>query len=88
MSQLKEIENNIINSFRLAKNDILMGYKTIVDEYLTPIIINSNDYIVKSAYARMSDDNFKMYTVELDDLNHGFTNYIYIVSICSIYNRP
>jgi hypothetical protein len=56
-----------------------MGYKTIVDEFLSPIIINGNDYIVKGVSTRITEDNFKVYDVDiLDDMN-GSIMRIFIV---------
>lgn len=59
--------------------DRLMGYKTIVDDFLSPIIINGNDYIVKSVETRMSDDGFKVFDVMIEDYLTGFIKTVYIV---------
>lgn len=74
------IRNTLIESNELlAKGDKLTGYKTIVDEYLSPVIINSNDYEVLDVESRISDDGFKVFNVLIRDLDTQFDKEIYIV---------
>ncbi len=63
----------------ITKGDRLMGYKTIVDEFLSPIIINSNDYLVKEVSTRITDDKFKVFEVKIEDYYTGFDYNIFIV---------
>lgn len=77
--------NNYIRKLLITSTDLicigdkLMGYKTIVDEYLSPIIINSNDYLVESCNRKLTDDGFYVYDLFIRDYNTGFTTNIYIV---------
>jgi len=50
---------------QLDLNDLLTGYKTIVDEFNEPILTNSEDYVIKSLEKRMSEHGFMMFTVTL-----------------------
>ena len=59
--------------------DRLMGYKTIVDEFLSPIILNSNEYLVIKVDYKISDDNFKVFEIEVQDYYSGMIYNIYIV---------
>ena len=63
----------------IVKGDILMGYKTVVDQFLSPIVINSNDYLVEQVDSRISDDGFRMYVLTLKDLTDDNIVFIYIV---------
>jgi hypothetical protein len=63
----------------LTVGDKLMGYKTIVDEFLSPIILNSNEYLVNKVEDRISDDGFKVFEVEIEDYYTGMKCLIYIV---------
>ena len=63
----------------ISIGDKLMGYKTIVDEFLSPIIINSNDYVVTRVESKLTDDGFKAFEVTIKDLNTGFCTDVYIV---------
>ena len=63
----------------LTVGDKLMGYKTVVDEYFQPIIINSNDYKVVDVQTKMSDDKFQIFDIIIEDYERGFTKNIYIV---------
>jgi len=63
----------------LVKNDILTGYQTIVDEFISPIIINSNDYIVIDVYKKTSDYKFDMFVATLKDLDTGFIHTVNVV---------
>ena len=52
-------------------DDLFTGYKTIVDEFISPIIINSEDYIVNQIEERISQDGFKGYNLVLTDVFTG-----------------
>lgn len=52
-------------------NDLLIGYKTIVDEFNKPVITNSEDYVIKQVVTRMSDLGFKTYAVKLQPRHGG-----------------
>lgn len=52
----------------IAKDDKIMGYQTIVDEYNQILIVNSNDYIVTSVIDRITDDGFKEYVAHVSEL--------------------
>lgn len=84
--------NNSINSWNsyirsllidsdqiLSKDDLLTGYKTIVDEYLSPILINSEDYIVKSITDRTSESNFKTYITTLQAIVSSEASFINVI---------
>lgn len=55
---IKDAEKNII-----TKNDLLMSYETIVDEFNSPIISNSEEYIVKDL-------------VNYTDVKYGFKGFL------------
>jgi len=63
----------------IVKGDVLMGYKTIVDDYLSPIVINGDDYIVNESQAKMSDYGFKLFLVDIEDLATHYRKKIHIV---------
>jgi exodeoxyribonuclease-5 len=63
----------------LDVNDLLTGYKTIVDEFNDPIITNSEDYIIKDISKRMSEHEFMTYTVLLYAMTSGTTRTITVV---------
>lgn len=46
-------------------NDLLIGYKTIVDEFNKPMLINSEDYIVNDIIKRQSDNNYACFSVQI-----------------------
>lgn len=49
----------------LNLNDLLTGYKTIVDEFNDPIIINSENYVIQDINKRMTEHGFMSYVVRL-----------------------
>jgi len=53
-------------------NDLLIGYKTITDEFNETVIINSEDYVVIQVIPRMSEEGFKSYAVKIMP-RHGGT---------------
>lgn len=69
------IRNTIIQdadkSF-ITKNDLIMAYETIVDEYMSPIISNSEEYIIKDM-VNYTDDKygFKGYLIKFQMVNGG-----------------
>ncbi len=52
-------------------NDLLTGYKTIVDEFASVVISNSDDYFVDTITEKYSDDGFKVFVVRLTSLSTG-----------------
>jgi GTPase SAR1 family protein len=63
----------------LVSGDIITGYKTIIDEFNNPTIINSEDYIVISTKARISDDKFSVYQTKLKSLYSKNEIFIHVV---------
>ena len=60
------IRNNIIRDADKAiinKHDLIMSYETIVDEFLSPVINNSEEYIIKDI-------------VNFNDQHYGFKGYL------------
>lgn len=74
------IRKNTINDteFIITKDDLTVGYKTIVDEFNTPILINSEDYVIEHIQPRVSDDGFDMFAVNFRSLldNRSFTSFV------------
>ena len=52
-------------------DDLFTGYKTILDEFISPIITNSEDYIVNQIEERISQDGFKTFNLILKDVFTG-----------------
>lgn len=78
----KYIRNNIIKSDKLIElNDFLTAYTTIIDEFLSPIIINSEDYVVKEIVNYvMKDTNVSGFLCKLQALHDGrITPYLFLV---------
>ena len=46
-------------------NDLLIGYKTITDEFNDTVLINSEDYIVQQVVTRESESGFRSYAVKI-----------------------
>lgn len=77
------------NKAIVSVDDLFTGYKTIVNDYNTPIILNSEDYIVENVEERISDFGFNCFRTTLrsaytfmptsvDIVNHkdeSFVNY-------------
>lgn len=63
----REIRKRLFNDsrFMLEDGDVLTAYNTIVDEYNTPIIINSEDYIINSMRDYINQYGIKTYAVNL-----------------------
>ncbi len=73
-------------------DDVFTGYKTIVDEFLKPIIINSEDYIVANVEYRRSDYGFFVYRTVLRNVYDNGTSAVEIVdhkhsSFIKYYNK-
>lgn len=70
------IRSNIIkdnNKAIITKNDLIMSYETIVDEYLSTIINNSEEYIIKDIVNYVDDKyNFKGFLVKFQMIHGGF----------------
>ena len=56
----------------IDRNDLLIGYKTITDEFNDTVIVNSEDYVVENVIPRASQDGFKSYAVKIAP-RHGGT---------------
>lgn len=68
-----EIINNHQNAI-ILKDDLIMSYDTIVDEFMSPILYNSEEYIIKSIVDYVSPDyNFKGYLIQFQMIHGGFT---------------
>lgn len=52
-------------------NDLLTGYRTIVNEFGTVVISNSDDYFIESITERLSDDGFKVFVVNIKSISSG-----------------
>lgn len=66
-SIIKDAERGI-----LTKNDLLMSYTTITNEYMDIIINNSDDYIIKNIGEYYdSEYNFKSYLVQFINVDTG-----------------
>lgn len=63
------IRDAIINNKEVVNiHDLFTGYRTIVDNYLNPIITNSEDYVIDSVNKRQSEHGFGEYMTEIKDL--------------------
>jgi len=76
------IRQNLINSDELLiTGDILTGYNTIVDEFNSPYITNSEDYIVVDSTPYINTYGFKGYMVKLkNNFNGKETPYIFVLN--------
>lgn len=63
----------------LVKDDVLLAYQNIVDNNISPILINSEDYIVDDVYDRFSELGFREFVVHLISVTTGKTTSILIV---------
>lgn len=54
-------------------NDLLIGYKTITDEFNETVLINSEDYVIEEVIPRTADGGFKAYAVKISP-RHGGTS--------------
>lgn len=55
----------------ITTHDLLTGYKTIVDNYNNPILINSEDYVITDIVERLSDYKFKVFQCTLMQVGTG-----------------
>lgn len=46
-------------------DDLLVGYKSIYDEFLAPTIINSEDYFIDKVIYRESDERFNVFSIDI-----------------------
>lgn len=69
------VRNNIIEDSDknfITKNDLIMSYETIVDEFMSPIISNSEEYIIKDMVNYTDDKyDFKGYLIKFQMVNGG-----------------
>jgi len=64
----------------VSVGDLLTGHQTVVDEFFDPILINSEDYVVRKCEKRVSEDGFAFYRVFADSIsskNKNGTNEVY-----------
>lgn len=69
------------NSIELiGVGDVLTGYNTVLNEFLDPIIVNSEDYIVDDVSKRITDDGFDVYVCTLRGYATGslYTNVLIV----------
>lgn len=76
-SIIKDADKNII-----TKNDLLMSYNTIVDEYGSVIINNSEEYIIKDIVDYIDPSyNFKGFYIRFQQVHGGFvTRPLFIIN--------
>lgn len=84
------VRNNIIKNCEkgiLTKHDLIMSYETVVDEFLDPIIYNSEEYIVNDIVNFIdSKYNFKGYLVKFQLVHGGYiTKPLFIIDHTDIY---
>ena len=60
-------------------NDLLIGYKTITDEFNDIVLTNSEDYVIKNVTPRMADAGFKSYAVKIAPRHGGRDVEVHIV---------
>lgn len=86
----KFIRYNIIEDAHtavLTKNDLLLSYTTLVDNFREPIITNSEDYIVKDISNFTNKDGIKGFMVRLITINGGSnTKPLFVVDHSSYSN--
>jgi hypothetical protein len=66
------IRNSLLDNPQalITEDDLLTGYNSIVDENLSPVLINSCDYIIRDITPRITDDGFNVFsTILVDDTN-------------------
>lgn len=49
----------------ITKDDMFTAYRTVFDEYKSPIIINSEDYVVNDVRYYVSDNGLACYCITL-----------------------
>jgi hypothetical protein len=74
----KHIRNTLIPYFNesfnnevIDYNDLLIGYKTITDEFNDLVITNSEDYVIKSIVPRTAQDGFASYGITIEPRHGG-----------------
>lgn len=55
------------NAPKLMTNDILTAHTTLVDDFMTPILVNSLDYTVNETLEFSTDDGIEVYATRLED---------------------
>lgn len=63
----------------IDRNDLLIGYKTIMDEFNETTIVNSEDYVINGIIKRVTEGGFKAYSVKLTPRHGGKTVDVSIV---------
>jgi len=75
------------NNF-LIMDDLLTSYNTILDEFNSPIIVNSEDYILNDMQYYINESGIKGYIVRLTKVFGGeSTPYMFIVNIADEDNK-
>lgn len=69
------IRNNTIGEIAsneiLHKDDLITGYNTILDEFNSPVLINSDDYIIHKLEKRLNDEGIHVFIIELKNVYSG-----------------
>ena len=76
------VRNKIIhnNTQILTKDDVLTSYTTIVDEFLSPVVTNSDDYVIENIREYINPNDVKTWAVNLKNTSTNLpTNTIQIV---------
>jgi len=81
LSWNKFIRNTVLHKSKelIDEGDLLTGYRTIVDEYNTPIIVNSEDYRVKELEVSKTDYGFIVYKTHILNISDYSENIISIL---------
>lgn len=75
---IRSLLNNSSNI--LTKVDNTTAYKTIFDEFLTPTITNSTDYIIRKIVNRTNDQNMNVYFVDFVSEFGEISNTVQIIN--------
>lgn len=77
----KFIRNKILNTpdTIICEDDLLTSYNTIVDDFFSPIITNSDDYVVVALFPKQSEHGFNGYQVTLRSLEDYRESTVFIV---------
>lgn len=67
----------------IVVGDVLTGYKTLLDSFLNPILVNSDDYIVTDVIYRTDDKGIDCCMTTLKNMDTGSTHIANIVNVDS-----
>jgi hypothetical protein len=75
------IRNSIIqhNNKLIHVDDLITAYRSIINEFGSAVITNSDDYFIDSITERYGDDGFRTYVVTLRSLTSGISTMANIV---------